>query len=581
MLHKPELESHFAGALVLVNSASQRYLDFRHLIQPYLDHFGIPYVTHDLAAESMLHDVGRYALVIVGHDQLDPTGVLFGESDQQALVAAVRTAGSGLVVFDGTLADPSGQPLYHYAQDLLGFTSYAPDAVTAASIEIHRGLHSEPVTSRHSDGEVLKLLDSLCFAQIGASADTEVLATAGGHPLLTSRRCGAGRVLHWANYGWAHGLVRGPVFGLDDLVWRGMVWAARKPFVLRGMPPFLTMRVDDTSGWGQNEGPTPLWWMESLRQHGFKPWMGLFISEISQQGVEELKGYLARGDATASVHGFTWHNFFYYDHWNRGPFSDAIVAEHFRMADAWYERHGNFPMSKLVLGHFYELGSNTLAGLARWGTEFVGTFINVDDHHTDKPYCQTRWMSSGPYRKYEDRRVDNAKLWPIYYADFLRTPGAPEYDGHFFNVLTEIRDVADYEWCPDNDVPGTIERGVAELRRCFDSLVLATLFTHESDYISLIRPENWEPAIAGIVAGVADYDPIFVTMDEACGYVRALHTSRVAGASWDATTGNLEILCTGHTDRPTRIGVFLDDSLRQTWVDVPSFQDAVVVPFSL
>ena len=35
--------------------------------------------------------------------------------------------------------------------------------------------------------------------------------------------------------------------GIDDLVWRGIVWAARKPFVMRGMPPFISMRVDDAA----------------------------------------------------------------------------------------------------------------------------------------------------------------------------------------------------------------------------------------------------------------------------------------------------------------------------------------------
>jgi hypothetical protein len=32
-----------ADAVVIVNSASPSYPDFQHLIQPYLDHFGIPY----------------------------------------------------------------------------------------------------------------------------------------------------------------------------------------------------------------------------------------------------------------------------------------------------------------------------------------------------------------------------------------------------------------------------------------------------------------------------------------------------------------------------------------------------------
>ena len=65
--------------------------------------------------------------------------------------------------------------------------------------------------------------------------------------------------MQWGSYDWMVSTVLGPVDGLDDLVWRGVVWAARKPFVMRGMPNLVTMRVDDVSG--------PFWWVH-LRQSG-------------------------------------------------------------------------------------------------------------------------------------------------------------------------------------------------------------------------------------------------------------------------------------------------------------------------
>jgi len=39
--------------------------------------------------------------------------------------------------------------------------------------------------------------------------------------------------------------------GIDDLFWRSLVWAARKPFVVRGYPRLWTVQMDDTlQGWG-------------------------------------------------------------------------------------------------------------------------------------------------------------------------------------------------------------------------------------------------------------------------------------------------------------------------------------------
>ena len=49
--------------------------------------------------------------------------------------------------------------------------------------------------------------------------------------------------------------------------------------------------------------------------------------------------------------------------------------------------------------------------------------------------------------------------WPTYYADWLTVPGHPEFNGQFFNIYSEVRDVSGCaEWCPDNDVAGSISR---------------------------------------------------------------------------------------------------------------------------
>jgi len=365
-----------AEALVLVNSASRLHADFRRTVQPYLDHFGLPYRRHDLASAPLPTDVDRHALIVVGHGELDVTGTYLDGAAQQRLVAAVRR-GSGLVNFDGALAAPSGQPLYSYVQEIFGFAYEGNPPAVVNSIEIQRGGLGAAITARHRPGEDLPLFGEMPLVRIRPPAGVDTLATGEGYPLLLATTCGEGRAVQFGSTDWAHTSVRGPVFGLDDLVWRSVAWAARKPLALRGMPPMVTMRVDDVSGWGLKTGPSPLWWVKTACRHGFRPWLGLFLGELSWQAVEELKGYIADGQATASVHSFTWHNFFYFDHWNRRPFSDALLADHFAQARAWYAGHGDLPMSKVVLGHFYELGMNALERLARWGVEFLGTVMDV------------------------------------------------------------------------------------------------------------------------------------------------------------------------------------------------------------
>ena len=130
------------------------------------------------------------------------------------------------------------------------------------------------------------------------------------------------------------------VYGLDDLVWRSIVWAARKPFVMQGLPNFLTMRVDDESG--------PFGWIEIANEFDIKPWAGLFYYNVDDAEATQLSALVNSGNATAAVHAKTG-AFFYYDH-GSGDFPDAEIVANFAHATAWHADH-NIPLAKFVLPH--------------------------------------------------------------------------------------------------------------------------------------------------------------------------------------------------------------------------------------
>ena len=100
-----------AEALVLVNSASPYYTDFQHYIRPYLDNFGVPYAALDIAATPVEASVSEYAVIIVGHRQLDLTGAYLNATEEGYITAAVST-GTGLVNFDNDLSVGGSTPRY-------------------------------------------------------------------------------------------------------------------------------------------------------------------------------------------------------------------------------------------------------------------------------------------------------------------------------------------------------------------------------------------------------------------------------------------------------------------------------------
>ena len=371
--------------------------------------------------------------------------------------------------------------------------------------------------------------------------------------------------MQWGSYAWMSKSVKGPVFGLDDLVWRSTVWAARRPFVMQGLPHFVTMRVDDVTD--------PPWWVSVANQFGIKPWLGLFSLEMSSSSAATVSTLVNAGQATATVHARRSYGsdlMFYYDHTNHTNFSDATVTQYFDEATAWFQAH-QIPIGKFVAPHLYEMGSNVFGRLQGWGVEFIGMHAVPG-----QPYGSA-WLPLGPYRLYETGASDDTSL-PVWYADYLSIPGHPEFANTFFACVTEIRDESGYQWLPSNNVADSVLHGTRQVKRAFDSMALATLFTHDY-YIQTTSQGNWQSILSGITSNIASDNPRYVTMDYACQYVRATRTSNVSASVYDTVTGNLTTTLTGQADIPTQFYEFTDNGsgIAETLVDVPAFNGSTQV----
>ncbi|MBK8150618.1 MAG: DUF2341 domain-containing protein [Acidobacteria bacterium] len=547
------------GAIVLVNSNSPAYPDFQHFVQPYLDNFGVPYTVLDVATTAVETDVTDYALIIIGHRQIDAGNTCSGapclNSTEQTNIINAVNSGAGLINFDNDLSADGSTARYQFIQDIFNFGYAAPASGSGVLFTTAAGSHY--ITERHQSGESIGT-GSMSLADVTLPGDATTLATTGGAPFLAVRNSGPGRAVQWGTYDWMSVSVKGPVYGLDDLVWRSMAWAARKPFIMQGLPPFLTMRVDDESG--------PFDWIHVANEVGIKPWAGVFLSNIDESEAADLSSLVNAGHATTSIHAFNG-SWFY---WNQ---TDTQIAANFVTGTQWHQRH-NIPISKYVLPHYYQFGSNSFAGMADWGVQCVGTQMDPDQGYG------APWIMSGPYRKYETGGSSGGT--PQYSADYMTIPGHPEFNGRFFNLVTEIRDDLGYEWYPNNDVPGTIGHGTLQTKRALDSMVLATLFTHDQS-VSGITMENWRSILQGITANIAPYHPINVTMDEACQYIKSKHDSTIVGSSYDAATRRVTVNYSGVTQVPTKYYLFMDDhgAIRDMWVDVPQFSGTTQVLFTL
>jgi hypothetical protein len=563
-----------ADAVVLINSTSAKYLDFQRLIQPYLDNFGVPYTVQDIATNASTTNLPNYALVIIGHKQLD-TNHVYLDSTAQANISRAVSNGVGLVNLDNDLSI-GAVARYQFVQDIFGF-SYG-SAVTGANVtfpptEPSSQMHY--ITALHQTNETITLALSMSLAGITMPTNVTGVLLSSGHPLLAVRKCGIGRAVQWASYDWIPTAVLGPLEGLDDTVWRSLVWAARKPFVMRGLPNFITMRVDDCEG--------PFWWAQMAIDAGFKPHLPIFFGNINQANTADLRRMVTNGNATTSIHSFTASTMFYFNHQTLTSYSDSVISNNFYVGTQWHLTNG-IPISKVVQTHYSEIGPNAFAGLLQWGVEFVP--IEVVPGTIEYGANPAPWLIAGPYRYYETPGQGQSTL-PLYYADFLTVPGHPEMNGKFFNCYSEVRDAgACAEWCPDNTVASSIARGTEMLKRSLDSLVLPHLFTHEW-YIhptsccgaTTISSNNWRAILSGITNNLAVYKPIYVTLDYGDQYVRATRTSRITSSQFDTQSGGVSVSLSGYADLDTSVKIFVgaDNSISNYVGTIAAFTNPITV----
>ena len=175
--------------------------------------------------------------------------------------------------------------------------------------------------------------------------------------------------------------VKDRLYGLDDLVWRNLVWAARKPFAMGDMPKFLALRVDDFSGFG-NESDRHRGWVLTANRYGLILWLGIFIDDLrkDEEATRRLAQLTQQRLATASVHARRWSEFFYLemplrkDETRRNIIAkslpDETMAANFREAEQFFDKH-RIVKSRLFLPHFYEYTPDNFPSLKEWGTGFA------------------------------------------------------------------------------------------------------------------------------------------------------------------------------------------------------------------
>lgn len=547
-----------------------------------LEHFGMPYRIIDLSKDSLsIDDLLSCSGMIIPQEHLGGSLSLKNTED---IIKAVGE-GIGLVNFDGFIKEyPS------VLKNIFGFSaSEGNQLALTGSLKVSDNIHY--ITHNREVNEIIylkKTVEGIKIGQVGRNIDI-LLRDQNNYPMLLTATFKKGRAVQFLFSPKLYSReFLGHACGLDDIFWKSIVWAAKKPFLMKAMPPFITARIDDASGsnslLGKKEDSANLHfrYLDSLNKYGYIPNVGLFIEDISNEDAKIIKSKYEAELAEFSPHAFTdpenlADRLIYMKH-NGSEFSQAELEKNFSRVDAKFSKWGIKP-SKALNAHFCEVGVNALPFLEKRGEIF-----NMAGNRFGKSYSDPEADNWNP----------NPFLSPGYIFDFM-----PDYPD-FFTALSspmvnsekdDSRAPAfDFLWdctpfwneSPYNDVKKAAERGVEHIKRGLDNLFFGCLTTHEQRIANLSIGE-WDELLSRIDGLTYKYDKIFKSYSYIAQYAKNKVNSHIKEANYNPHSKEIKCTLEGETDIPLQLYVFSDKDrgVEYKFKSVPAFDGSTTISFGV
>jgi hypothetical protein len=589
------------------NASSSSPGEYQRYIERYLEHLQIPYRVIDTATQAPPSDLGMVQLIVAGH-----TGLSLSAAWQQAIVQAVQ-GGSGFVNFD---ADPA-IGTYDHIKGIFGATgsqigaagtviaipsTVMPDGATphyiaAMQIRLQNTPPGDMIYSFHKDANGIQQVATPAVLQ---GAQGTVIALIGNSPLILATQTGGGRAVDFTTYDFMHPDRFGFMMGIDDLIWRSMVWAARKPFIVRGYPRFYAPQMDDeVVGWGARLRDlwNPAYTGNADADGAGGPWKVTAMAQL----VNLQPGGQDRSDAIADVNsGFLKIAFhtntgisegdLYWNPQSPDALTDAQWQNNLAFAMQIAQGQGGAdslpPLSKSMVPHFWNLSNNT--GYDLWHSLNVRYITEIQQpgayYSFGPPKPPSMRLFTHPFRIYElpPTGVNPNELYTLYSADFMTvgsTAGLPPQK--FFTFTTQLLGNTypsfDARWPNDNQaisVQESVNNFTDYAWRFWSSMAPVQMYNHDGGSFEVSTETERQQSITQISAFLNAKGVRHVFMEDLGAYMCARTTSVLSTAQ--ASSSTLTLNFTGNAADmdgnliPTNFYIFYGDNegIQQT---VPGF----------
>ncbi len=577
--------------------------EYQRYPERYLEHLQIPYRVVDVSSTAP-QDLSSTQLIVAAH-----RGLNLSAAWQQAIMNAVA-AGTGFVnldsdpgigtnahiqaIFGATGSVAGSQP--GYAIDIP--SSVMPDGATphfiaAMQIRFPWTPAGDIVYSFHNDdagdhfGATATILQG-AHGTVVAKLDT-------GDPLILATTYQSGRAVHFGSYDYMRPDRFGFMMGVDDLFWRSLVWAARKPFVVRGYPRFFALQMDDLDGGFMDRIPdlyNPSFTGNILPDGTGGPWKptGNFgMNDILQDTRSQYIPAVQAGLIELSPHAIRLENAGADFYWNLTvPNTDAQWLTNVNSMLAWKTGQGGTDtipsFSRSMVPHYGDLSNN--AGYDMWnslGLRYVTTMQSPGTYYFATCKAGAQRMMLRPFRIYElpPSGCNPDEVYPIYYADDLTVgsrAGLPSQTFFAFATWPPLSEV--WPQFSGWTVAQSLQSFEHDTWRFWSGLAPFDAYTHDLGNYESSPVAGRQALITQLSAWLTSNGVRYVFMEQLGDYFYARAKSTLV--SGVATPGSISLTFTGNSTDPdgnpvqTKALVFNGDN-EGTWVDIPSFTNGTTV----
>ena len=583
-------------------------------IERYLVNLQVPYKVVDISQVAAT-DLTASQLIVAAHDGLNPSLAW-----QNAITTAVAS-GTGFVNMDSDQAigtQPYIQTMFQATGATLGGQQTSiviPAAVQVGGATPHYiaamqkhwlGDPAGDITYNYHGNGTTTIASN---ATILTGAPGTVVARLGTDPLIIASTYGKGRIVDFTTYQYLHADRFGFVQGVDDLFWRSLVWAARKPFVLRGYPHIAAIQMDDNEPGVMSRIPDT--WNTALTGTTASdgtggPWklqLNMQLSSLATPGGEraQLISAINAGSLHTSPHGLAYGSGGDL-YWNLSvPNTDAQWQASVASALSWKAGQGGsdtFPaFGRSMVAHYWDISDN--AGFEMWnslGLRYITTPQAPGTYYFTFPKTEAERIPLGPFRIYEQSPnypVDYDETFPFFFADDMvvhSVAGKPAQT--FYAFGTQVGQMGGRFTRPDALFPSsansyTVAQSLNQweyyMWHFWSGMQPVQIYTHDGNNLELSTVSDRQSFITQLSQWFSTNKGVHQYMDEMGDYLRARNHSLLKSGS--VTSSTISLTFTGAaTDAdnhliPTKAFIFYGDDEGQ-FLSVPGFTNGGTFTFA-